>query len=152
MALTRYPLQIVGDLQALSAPLWSKVLQFKRTGDRAPRCEGLCKALELPRTTSGGVYRVSDEARDVICLLILSTLGSEKVGDPQARQVRVVNDIIAPIITDGFVGVCCKSMQKLCTTVKLSILQRSESDRHLPRDTKYDGLVLPQYREFPYNA
>lgn len=79
-------------------------------------------------------------------------MGSEKAGDPQARQVRVVNDIHSPIITNGSVGVCCKSMQKLCTTVKWSALQRSESDRHLPRDTKNDGIVLPQYDKYPHNA
>ena len=26
------------------------------------------------------------------------------------RQVRVVKDVKAPIISEGFVGVCCKSM------------------------------------------
>ncbi len=122
VALTRYLTRIEGDLQVHMTSIMSKVIQCMRTGERAPRCEGFCKALELPRTTSGGVYRISAEAKNLVCLLILSTLGSEKAGDPQARQVRVVNDTQAPIITDGFVGVCCKSMQKLCTAVKLNIL------------------------------
>ena len=34
----------------------------------------------------------------------------------------MVNDTHAPIVTDAFVGVCCKSMQKLCIDVKQDML------------------------------
>ena len=57
---------------------------------------------------------------------------------------------MAPIITEGFIGVCCKSVQKVCNHLK----QRLEKGRRedTKRITRYDGKVLPDYSKFPHNA
>ena len=52
----------------------------------------------------------------------------------QSRQLRVIKNIIAPIITEAFVGVCCKQMVKLCTDVRMDILRQREMERTQIRD------------------
>jgi hypothetical protein len=50
--------------------------------------------------------------------IILAFLGGLNTGVKQLRQMRVVKDTHGPIITDAFVGVCCKSMQSCAPTSK----------------------------------
>ena len=52
----------------------------------------------------------------IICLALL---GSFVDGHAHDRQARVIKDTNAPIIVDGFVGLCCQSMQRLCNSIKL---------------------------------
>ena len=59
--------------------------------------------------------------------LCMAFLSGHKEGTLRQRQVRVVKDIKAPIISEGFVGVCCKSMQKLCHDIKVSWSEKHES-------------------------
>jgi len=40
----------------------------------------------------------------------MALLSGHKEETPKERQVRVVKGVKAPIISEGFVGVCCKSM------------------------------------------
>jgi hypothetical protein len=40
----------------------------------------------------------------IICLALL---GSYEIGHTHERQARVIKDTNAPIIVDGFVGLCC---------------------------------------------
>ena len=57
---------------------------------------------------------------------------------------------MAPIITEGFIGVCCKSVQKVCNHLKQSLEKgRREGTKRI---TRYDGKVLPDYSKFPHNA
>ena len=46
----------------------------------------------------------------------------------------MIKNIIAPIITEAFVGVCWKQMVKLCTDVKMDILRQRETERTQIRD------------------
>ena len=55
--------------------------------------------------------------------MILASVGSHEEKQRRARQVYVLKDVLGPLITDGFVGVCCKSLQKLCAKVKADMLQ-----------------------------
>ena len=87
----------------------------------------------------------------LVSTMILASLGSRAVGYAQTRHIRVVNDTHAPIITDAFVGVCCKSMQKLCIDAKQSMLCDERGVKPVTRDTKYDGVVQPQYQRYPSN-
>jgi hypothetical protein len=50
--------------------------------------------------------------------MIMASVGSHGEKQRRARQVYVLKDVLGPVITDGFVGVCCKSLQKLCAKVK----------------------------------
>ena len=78
--------------------------------------------------------------------MVLASLGSHEEGERRARQVYVIKDTLGRLITDAFVGVCCKSLQKLCIKVKKSML-RSQRDTQM-RDTTFDGLVSSNYSEY----
>jgi hypothetical protein len=54
--------------------------------------------------------------------VIISLFVSQKVGQPELRQMRLIKNTPAPIVTDGFVGVCCKSIMKIYSNVKLTML------------------------------
>jgi hypothetical protein len=58
--------------------------------------------------------------------------------------MRKVDNTKAPVVTDGFVGVCCKSMMKLCQAIKLSMLQPAKQADNQARDTRFDGKVVSQ--------
>ena len=62
-------------------------------------------------------------------------------------------DTPALIITEGYVGVCCSSLKKLCGVLKKYILKK-KADLPPPRrrDNDYDGMVVPRYSQFHYNA
>ena len=66
--------------------------------------------------------------------IILALLGGQKVDVHQSRQLRVIKNIKAPIVTEAFVGVCCKQMMKLCTDVRMDILRQREMERTQIRD------------------
>jgi hypothetical protein len=70
-----------------------------------------------------------------------------------SRTAGVVPDTPALIITEGYVGVCCSSLKKLWGVLKKNILKRM-ADLPPPRtrDNDYDGMVVPRYRQFPFNA
>ena len=55
--------------------------------------------------------------------MILASLGSHEEVEGRARQVYVIKDALGPLITDAYVGVCCKSLQKLCAKVKACMLR-----------------------------
>jgi hypothetical protein len=64
----------------------------------------------------------------------------------------VIKGVKAPIISEGFVGMCCKSMQKLCHDIKLSWIERHRSRTKQDMVTMYDGKVQAEYARFPNNA
>ena len=66
--------------------------------------------------------------------------------------MRKVDDTKAPVITDGFVGLCCKSMMKLCEAIKLNMLWPAKSVNGQVRDTRFDGLVESIYGQFPKHS
>jgi hypothetical protein len=68
-------------------------------------------------------FRPERFVRETICKMILASVGSHEEKQRRARQVYVLKDVLGPLITDGFVGVCCKSLQKLCAKVKAEMLQ-----------------------------
>ena len=84
--------------------------------------------------------------------LILAFIGGLNTGVPQSRQMRVVKDTRGPIITDAFVGVCCKLMQKLCTDIKIDMLRYNEEVARVKSETLYNGKVHPLYEGFPFNV
>ena len=82
--------------------------------------------------------------------IIAALISSQLPGEPKDRQIRVVKDTQAPIVAEGFVGLCCKSMQKMCNDLKNS-LEKGRQPK-LRRITKYDDEVQPRYEGFPFNA
>ena len=46
-------------------------------------------------------------------------------------------------------GVCCKSLQKLCAKVKMSMLRTQENTQ--VRNTAFDGLVSSDYQNYVNN-
>ena len=50
--------------------------------------------------------------------------------------------MLGPLITYGYVGVCCKSLQKLCNKVKAEVLQPQAGGK---RDMTYDGKLYSDY-------
>ena len=78
--------------------------------------------------------------------MILASLGSQEEGGRRARQIYVIKDALGPLITDAYVGVCCKSLQKLCAKVKVSML-RTQENTHV-RNSAFDGLVSSDYQKY----
>ena len=63
--------------------------------------------------------------------------------------MRKVDNTKAPVVTDGFVGVCCKSMMRLCEAIKLKMLEPAKPEDNQARDTRYDDMVESMYEQFP---
>ena len=82
--------------------------------------------------------------------MFLALISSQEEGAPSDRQIRVVKDTLAPMITEGFIGVCCKSVQKVCNYVKDNLEKGRQEGTD--RITKYDGKVQPDYGKYPHNA
>ena len=59
--------------------------------------------------------------------------------------MRKVDNTKAPVVTDGFVGVCCKSMMRLCEAIKLKMLKPAKPEDNQARDTRYDDMVESIY-------
>ena len=55
-------------------------------------------------------FRPERFVRETICKMILASVGSHEEKQRRARQVYVLKDVLGPLVTDGFVGVCCKSI------------------------------------------
>ena len=66
--------------------------------------------------------------------------------------MRKVDNTKAPITTDGFVGLCSKSMMKLCEAIKLNILWPAKPADNQTRDTRYDSRVESNYEQFPKHS
>ena len=81
--------------------------------------------------------------------MVLASLGSHEEGERRARQIYVIKDALGPLVTDAYVGVCCKSLQKLCAKVKMSMLKTQENTQ--VRNTAFDGLVSSDYQNFVNN-
>ena len=88
-------------------------------------------------------YKVEPFVRDTICVMIMASMGSHEEGERRSRQVYVIKDAYGPLVTDAYVGVCCKSLQKLCAKVKACMLRNTQM-----RDTTFDGLVSSNYSEY----
>ena len=91
-------------------------------------------------------YRLEPFARETICKMILASLGSHEEGERRARQAYVIKDALGPLVTDAYVGVCCKYLQKLCAKVKACTLRSPGNNRM--RDTTFDGLVSSNYLKY----
>jgi hypothetical protein len=81
--------------------------------------------------------------------MVLASLGSHEEGERRARQIYVIKDALGPLVTDAYVGVCCKSLQKLCAKVKMSMLRTQENTR--AKITAFDGLVSSDYQNYVNN-
>jgi hypothetical protein len=141
---------VKGGIDAeLNKLIMKRVCQCVQTGRRISTCTGFCKQLDLPRVPNSKVESISHEAQHLMSRLVLATLGSHQVNQPESRQMRKVDNTKAPVVTDGFVGVCCKSMMRLCEAIKLSMLQPVKSADNQARDTRFDGKVESDYDKFP---
>ena len=133
----------------LNKLIMKRVFQCVQTGRRISTCTGFCKQLDLPRVPNSKVESIPHEAQHLMSMLVLATLGSHQVNQPESRQMRKVDNTKAPVVTDGFVGVCCKSMMRLCEAIKLSMLQPAKQADNQARDTRFDGKVESDYEKFP---
>jgi hypothetical protein len=103
--------------------MW-EVCHKARTGNRPSECQGFCAHLKLKDVAKGRADNAPVEVEFLMSTICMVFLSGHTQGVPRERQVRVVKGTKAPIISEGFVGVCCKSMQKLCHDVKLSWVER----------------------------
>ena len=76
------------------------------------RCEGFCRLIRIDSEGDAELHRISTE---VVVRAVRASLDvAGQVFDPEAkRQVRFVPDIEAPIVTDGYVLVCCRGTMRL---------------------------------------
>ena len=112
-------------------------------------CKTFCKSLKLQELLDDKNYQMERLPKETLCTMILAALGSQEEGSRKARQVFVIQDVLGPLITDGYVGVCCKTLQKLCARVKDCMLRPSNGGRM--RDTTYDARVLPYFEQYIRN-
>ena len=82
----------------------------------------------------------------------MAVLGGQEIDAPVSRVAGVVKNTLALIVTEGYVGVCCTSLKKLCAIMKKHILRSREAIAPLTRDPAFDGRVIPAYWEFPHNV
>ena len=75
-----------------------------------PVCKTFCKSLQLEELRKNPNFRPEMFVRETICKMILASVGSHEEKQRRARQVYVLKDVLGPLVTDGFVGVCCKSI------------------------------------------
>ena len=77
-------------------------------------CKTICKSLKLQELLDDKNYQMERLPKETLCTMILAGLGTQEEGSRKARQVFVIQDELGPLITDGYVGVCCKkTLQKL---------------------------------------
>ena len=81
-------------------------------------CETFCKSLKLKEILKDKNYQLESLPRETLCTMILAALGGQEEGSRRARQVFIIKNALGPLITDAFVGVCCKTLQRLCHRVK----------------------------------
>ena len=84
--------------------------------------------------------------------MILAALGSFQPNAPCSRSVGVIPNTREVLVTDAYVGVCCKAMKKVCENIKRQILRPVNGVNPPVRDTRFDGAVLPRYGGYPHNA
>ena len=61
------------------------------------------------------------------------------MGSPESRQMRIAKNTLAPVITDGFIKVCCRAQMKVCQNTKLNLQWHDERLGEQARDTRYDA-------------
>ena len=58
--------------------------------------------------------------------MVLASLGSYQRNGVRSRAIGVINGTPALIVTDGYVGVCCSSLKKICGIIKRQMLGEGE--------------------------
>jgi hypothetical protein len=108
VALTQYPVAVEGDIGQLFVKcIMEETNQRANKGYRPPKCKGFCTHLNLKEAFKDKANGTDGEVQQLMSLICLALLGSYIVGHTQERQARVIKDINAPVIVDGFVGLCC---------------------------------------------
>jgi hypothetical protein len=105
VALTQYPVAVEGDIGQLFVKCTMEETNHRvNKGYRPPKCKGVCTHLNLKDAFKG---KINGEVQQLMGIICLALLGSYEVGHTHERQARVIKDTNAPIIVDGFVGLCC---------------------------------------------
>ena len=120
------------------------------TGTAPPRCNNFCKHLMLWELKTVRKFKVANTIRDAICNMVVATLGGHEKGSNRTRAIVDIGPIYGPLVTDAYVGVCCKSLQKFCQNVKKNILEAKGST--IFKDAAFDGWVQPIYDDYPFNG
>ena len=63
------------------------------------------------------------EVKSLIITMVMAVLGSQEEGVAVARSAGVIKNTQALIVTEGYVGVCCTSLKKVCAVMKKHILK-----------------------------
>ena len=125
-----YPVEI---MRLWTKELTDKILGYVRShlavSFTPSGCKTFCKSLKLQELLNDKNYQMEPLPKETLCTLILAALGSQEEGSRKARQVFVIQDALGPLITDGYVGVCCRTLQKLCARVKDCMLRSSNGGR-----------------------
>ena len=151
IARMRYPVVRGRELTTNTA---DKIMEYVKAlntvGNFRPQCDYFCKYLGLWEMKTNNKYKAPPLVREVLCDMILAVSGCQERGGNRSRGVKVVERIRGPVVTDAYVGVCCKSLKKLCQNVKSHMLENSNSGTL--RDATLDGWVHPQYDRYPDNG
>ena len=113
-------------------------------------CDSYCSLMKFWEQKHLRGHLVPLRVRNVICTMILATVGSHQHGSNRARRIQVVEGLRGLLITDAFVGVCCNPLKKLCQRVKKHLMDSKGSTKF--KDTDYNGWVRSLYDRFPCNG
>ena len=128
-----YPVKIADQvIRDLRTQVYMKVYRNDKKETTAPKCTGFCRALKIQESIWIKGMAAAPLLVDLLSIICAAHISSHKEGAPSDRQIRIVENTLAPIITEGFIGVCCKSMQKVCNHLKQSLEQsRQEGTRRI---------------------
>ena len=80
------------------------------------QCTGFCRLLKFD-------MNATKEVKSLIITMVMAVLGSQEEGAAVARSAGVIKNTQALIVTEGYVGVCCTSLKKVCAVMKKHILK-----------------------------
>ena len=113
MAKAFYPVEI---MRLWTKELTDKILGYVRSqlavSFTPSGCKTFCRSLKLQELLSDKNYQMEPLPKETQYIMILAALGSQEEGSRKARQVFVIQDALGPLITDGYVGVCCKTLKR----------------------------------------
>ena len=106
-----YPVTIAEHvIRELRTQVYKKVYRNDKKEITAPKCTGFCRTLKIQESIWIKDMAAAPLLVDLLSKICAAHISSQEEGAPSDRQIRIAENTLAPIITEGFIGVCCKSM------------------------------------------
>ena len=110
-AVRLYPVDLTW---AIPPELMERIMHRVRTNTAVsqgpPQCGAFCKSLMLREMAANRRFKVEPHISETICTLVLAAIGCHEEGGQRSRAVHAVGNTLGPMVTDGFVGVCCRAL------------------------------------------